>query len=124
MVDMLSYETCCKLRDAQFPQEQGGFFYELNRDGTQRANKFLAYFKTAPPYTNKLRCPNSDELLAALQARWPELQVYLRVDKVTCSATARDWGVVPHRAEVPEAATPAAALAALYIELAKEPTHD
>lgn len=84
---MLSYESCLALRDAGFPQvapadghvvkydvgheEFGPRHSHLQRTG-QGATKFAG--QPIPLDPDEIRCPNTDELLAAIEARW--LQLY------------------------------------------------
>lgn len=150
MYEPLSYETCCKLRDAGFPQsiDAGGCYSLFEHEGATEAqpkyfrldeegNRWLEKSDYEPiggePNYKDYRdwyvaCPSSDELLAALQAEYGKCY-YLHIES--------QYKVGPHE-EHPWAATlyaksladrsrqaigdtPAAALAALYLAL-KETT--
>jgi hypothetical protein len=117
MVDMLSYETCKQLAACGFPQSKCGTPGVVDNPCT--------YGGRNPDGTNQYHaCPNSDELLAAMQARWPLTKAHAAC---VLARIEGEWQVSwwrNGRYMRGTGDTPAAALAALYIKLAKELTHD
>jgi hypothetical protein len=118
----LDYTTCVALKAAGFPQKQtgdGGFYYYPSPLLAEYGQQTLGYFLTATEPIGKLNwpaCPSSDELLAAIQARWPDYRIDLgnrAADPQWFAKTAQDPRVLRF------APTPVAALALLYIQLAQ-----
>lgn len=72
----LPYETCCQLRDAGFPQDTSAAVWvnqyaPPHKDGwTAIGRGELALYKPGAIRTVLAR-PNSDEMIAAIQQRWP-----------------------------------------------------
>lgn len=66
----LSYEMCVALKGAGFPQPADDSGWWIRSDGK---------IDSVPIAHDDVACPNSDDLLAALQAEWPEHAI-----KVAC----------------------------------------
>ncbi len=113
----LDYATCCKLRDAGFPQGGTTEWWGVTHEPELLYYRGSCEDEIDDPI-NTADCPNSDELLAALQARWPGLKPMvgyfdeLWPDETCGKWVASDAGNYPTRGD-----TPAAALAALYLAL-------
>lgn len=73
---MLDYTTCCKLRDAGLPQETSHEVSIYYSAGKPEWGIRVSFPLNAPPGpvqldADEIRIPNSDELIAATQQRWP-----------------------------------------------------
>lgn len=75
----LAYPTCKTLRDAGYPQKNTVLVWVTTKepDGLEpfcEPTKF-AFYNNGDPRKVVAACPNSDELLAAIQERWPGINV-------------------------------------------------
>jgi hypothetical protein len=122
MADTLSYETCCKLRDAGLEQRGSLAVWSESMTAPEHIARSTFAMWQGNPRPTCVACPNSDDLLAALQARWPDHYVTLQAGKFNRPCASAFHEDDPAKEIAEEGDTPAAALAALYIELAKEPT--
>lgn len=110
----LDYETCCKLRDAGFEQNTVQWITHAWRKLTNSS------YATA---TSAVACPNTDEMLAHLQATYPHYMWRL------CQYE-RGWAAFPISTmkdafhDIPLTETPALALAALICKLHQEQQHN
>lgn len=121
----LSYEQCRALRDAGFPQGEirascqpsTEMYWFKNADGGTENIHW-----TDPEYVNfpNVACPNSDELLAWMQDRWPTamlgVQYSHRFKRYRAHHAAPPYGKFNHG----DGPTPVAALCALALQLAQQ----
>jgi hypothetical protein len=118
---MLDLEQCKQLAACGFPQEYKLplHYWSPSTTDIATAEWHVTYGDPWLPEHN-YACPNSDELLHALQARWPEYNYHLGGghDFTMWSAVARVFGRTVDIAGA-EGDTPAAALASLYVHLAQ-----
>lgn len=122
---MLSYETCCKLKDAGFPQKNTVrvHWYQPSSDRWYLDLRNRAMMMSVEPFTSPemLACPNGDELLAALQAKYPDASFRLGVHPKGTDARAEvSRGPFDNPVWLADATedTPAEALAQLWLALA------
>lgn len=126
---MLSYEICVALRDAGFPQLVSStghaVYYHAHRPEWGVKVSLLKNGGDAQTMldADEIACPNSDELLAALQAKYNGLHRWGVKENagqwVAYCVTIETWVT---KSDTVSADSPVAALAALYITLAQETT--
>lgn len=120
----LTYDECKALKDAGFGQptdcvygEYSGKMITLSRERAE-AEGYHPHELTA--------CPNTDEVLDAIAARWPYYRTDLR-QRTGPGDVQRGWLALTDSATGPDYVgkghSPVSAVAALYCALAKEAQH-
>lgn len=135
---MLSYDICRKLKETGYPQNTDRHWYapEGKEPAFRDVSCDRSFVTIARYFQGEARekgiagivaCPNSDEIIAAIQARWPDVDIeleYRHLRGTLCpdhlwSVWAGDGLGETHRVENATGNTPADALAALYLALAE-----
>lgn len=113
----LSYEQCLGLKGAGFPQdEQCDRFWVVDEPLYTKGEDtpdLHGGSQDRREWISSAECPNSDEIIAAIQARWPVGYFYA----IRQHAARAEWSA-EFRGRVGTGPTPAEALAALWLALA------
>ena len=121
-MSQFEYNTCAELKAAGYPQGESCTVWVECEDGGRCTIAGQVYDQdNGSPLELLCACPNSDELIAAIQARWPKYDLSLHDFRYPEDRQGR-WGARARSALWGRGDTPAAALAALYIALAKGDT--
>lgn len=119
----LSYELCCQLRDAGFPQNEQCRWFYCSFD--QHDPPVIATAAHRSDWISAAECPDLEDLLAYLQAKYPDLcfrqhqwnsNMNLEDGNPRCIASA-SFGFDSFDRYTASGDTPAEAVARLVIEL-------